>query len=547
MYRVKVLKAVLLLALVLLFTPAVALAGNPLIITFGPPQLYATGNYPDSVAMGDLTGDGTMDLVVANLLDNTVSVLLGNGDGTFQPQAVYPTCTLPVQVVITDMNQDGKPDLVVLCTTDQGADWVPSTVSVLLGNGDGTFQTHNDYSTQVGTWQSSGEYVPTQLLVGDLNGDGYPDVVTLGYGARAGDVHVLLNAGAGQNGVLQPVMLADSALADGGTLLDIKGDGTLDLAYVLPFYGVWWALGDGNGHFTNDQTQNLCTSAESCENYFPGVIAGDVNGDGKPDLVVSMGGEGPCTMINEGNGNFTTCQYSLMVPQFSNQIALADFNNGGRMDLLTMYIPYGGDICESITLQVLLGHGHGTFQVGPTLLNDGDENCDNIAGSFNFAIGDLNGDGLPDVAMTSQNGGVQVFLNTSSTPDQAPVASNASFGVQELNGPQPLNDMLTARSPVDNPLTFTVVNAPTHGTVQITDISTGAFTYVPAANFPSSGDSFTFNANDGYMTSNTATVTLTAASTSNQSGGKGKGGGGGLDMLGLGVLGMIFLRKRRRA
>src|SRR5439155_7272305 len=98
---------------------------------------------PNSVATADFNGDGKLDLAVANFSGNTVSIFLGNGDGTFHVQLDYATGTDPYSVAVGDFNRDGKMDLAVA----NGLGSSGNTVSVLLGNGDGTFQPHVDYET----------------------------------------------------------------------------------------------------------------------------------------------------------------------------------------------------------------------------------------------------------------------------------------------------------------------------------------------------------------------------------------------------------------
>src|SRR6266478_4324528 len=118
------------------------------------------GGFPWSIAKGDFNGDGKLDLVVSNYGDNSLSVLLGNGDGTFQAPLTATVGTNPAQVTVGDFNGDGKLDLAVANLND-------NTLSVLLGNGDGTFQTPQ-------TFASPGMTHPYFVAVSDFNRDGKP-------------------------------------------------------------------------------------------------------------------------------------------------------------------------------------------------------------------------------------------------------------------------------------------------------------------------------------------------------------------------------------
>src|SRR5579883_285315 len=133
------------------------------------PSSLPVGNLPVSVATADFNGDGNLDLVVVNHeapgTPGSVSVLLGNGDGSFQEPIDIPVSDKPFGVAVGDFNGDGIPDLVV---TDAG-DSTRTTLNVLLGNGDGTFQSPQPYT--VGR-------DPRAVAVGDVNGDGIPDIVT---------------------------------------------------------------------------------------------------------------------------------------------------------------------------------------------------------------------------------------------------------------------------------------------------------------------------------------------------------------------------------
>jgi hypothetical protein len=234
--------------------------------------------------IGDVNGDGYVDIVTCNQTADSVSVLLGNGDGTFQTPVSYSSGGASAgPVAIGDVNGDGHPDLAVVNEYLSEFDRSAGNVSVLLNNGDGTFQPPVSYPVGYG---------PGSVAIGDLNGDGHPDLVVAnqslnGYGA----VGVLLGNGDGtfQN----PVNYTSGGVwADAVAIGDLNGDGNPDLAvtnmcaiggtgkclrptvFVLP--------GSGDGTFVGQYT------ARSLGGYDPQSIAiADVNGDGKPDLVVA--------------------------------------------------------------------------------------------------------------------------------------------------------------------------------------------------------------------------------------------------------------------
>ncbi len=162
--------------------PPLARAADPL---FAAPFLsFDAGSHPYSVAIGDLNGDGKPDLAVANASSNTVSVLLGNGNGTFGAKTDYGTGSYPYSVAIGDLSGDGKPDLAV-------ANNYSNTVSVLLGNGYGTFGVKTDYGTGSG---------PNSVAIGDLNGEGKPDLAVENHLSIT--VSVLLGKGIGTFGAI---------------------------------------------------------------------------------------------------------------------------------------------------------------------------------------------------------------------------------------------------------------------------------------------------------------------------------------------------------
>jgi hypothetical protein len=221
---------------------------------------FATGDCPHSVAIGDLNGDGKPDLAVANWNDNTVSVLPGNGNGTFGTKTDFATVGFPQPVAIGDLNGDGKPDLAV-------ANVNVNTVSVLLGNGNGTFGTKTDFATG---------YIPHSVAIGDLNGDGKPDLAVANFDW---DVSVLLGNGNGTFGTKTD--FATGSHPQSVAIGDLDLDGNPDLAVAnLSDNTVSVLLGNGDGNFGTKT--DFATGSEPMS-----VAIGDLNGDGKPDLAVA--------------------------------------------------------------------------------------------------------------------------------------------------------------------------------------------------------------------------------------------------------------------
>jgi hypothetical protein len=323
--------------------------------TFEAPVTYSTGGQgAGSVAIGDVNGDGIPDLAVANQiqgdgsLGGVVSVLLGNGNGTFQSPVSYLSGGGAANsVVIVDVNNDSLADLVVSnrCQSPEQCGTGIGQVAVLLGNGNGTFQAPLTYS--------SGGYNADSIAVGDVNGDGIPDVVVANdcgndpscSGSSDGNVSVLLGNGAGS--FLTAVIYDSGGVYPFSVAIgDVNGDGIPDLAVANQCGlandcslggGAGVLLGNGNGTFQAPVSYN----AGGEGGY--SVAIGDVNGDGRPDLVMAtwcqlgcgIGGKGRASvLLGNGNGSFQTAVVYSTAGAGSDSVVIADLNGDGRPDLI---------------------------------------------------------------------------------------------------------------------------------------------------------------------------------------------------------------------
>ena len=276
--------------------------------TFSVKTDFATGNGPSSVATGNFNADSNLDVVVANQTDGTVSVLLGNGDGTLAAKQDFPAGKNPTSVAVADFNNDGKSDLVVANQDD-------NTVSILLGNGDGTFQPQTTLATAA---------APTQVITGDFNADGKIDIAIADQNANA--VSVFLGKGDGTffSRIDYPTGAGPIALATG----DLNGDGLPDLAVANKNDDtVSILLGNGNGTFA-PETAFQTTSAPVS------ITISDFNVDGRPDLAVAeQGSNSVSILLGLGDGTFAP-PFDLGVGTSPSSIAGVDFNSDGLPDLV---------------------------------------------------------------------------------------------------------------------------------------------------------------------------------------------------------------------
>jgi hypothetical protein len=278
--------------------------------TFEPHVEYPVPGHPSAIIHGDFNGDGKMDLATADPYTNEISILIGNGDGTFGMHQEYATGTEPVALATADVNGDGKLDIVVV-------NLKANTVSVLLGNGDGTFQTHKDYATGNG---------PSGVAIGDFNGDGALDLAVANNTDNT--VSILLGStsdkGTFGTAVAYPTAIGANSIVVGNfTSTDV-----LDLAVGTSNKEVAVLLGNGNGTFQSFVAYPIGADAIA-------LATADVNADGKLDLITANYNDDTVSVLL-GNGNGTFKAESIYPTSAGpSGVAVADFNNDGKLDIVT--------------------------------------------------------------------------------------------------------------------------------------------------------------------------------------------------------------------
>jgi hypothetical protein len=315
------------------------------------------------LALGDVSGDGRPDLLLVNSVGgqfvSTVGVLLGRGDGTFQPRADYRTQDYPSYVAIGDLDGDGHPDIVT-------ANDYSATLSILPGHGDGTFEAHRDYGAS--GWCFS-------VGIGDVNGDGRPDLVSgdvVFTGASQGAATVYL---ANPDGTFQARRAYETHRQPVDVVVaDLDSDGALDVATADWDVNLTSVLfGNGDGSFQGRRDYDADWNARF-------VASGDLDGDGRADFLLVN--ESGTINILLSNGDRTFRRKDM--PNDNNApMALGDLNADGKLDLVTSGFAF-------------LGNGDGTF--GPGLA------FDTQGGIGRLALVDLNGDAKLDLVNANSPG-----------------------------------------------------------------------------------------------------------------------------------------------
>jgi uncharacterized protein (TIGR03437 family) len=368
---------------------------------------------PYVVRTGDFNKDGVADIAV--LCTNSIDILLGNGDGTFKTPA-KTAVGVYTDIQVADLNHDGYADVIAVkggFQVNSGGAVPPQPIDIFLGKGDGTFAPPVTYNVP---------YIYTdyaQIVVADANGDGKLDVIGVGF--------VLPGNGDGTFGtpVVSTLSSSASMWSDSFAVADFNGDGKADFLFSLTHnvdgtsFPAFLALGQASGMFSSPL--QVTTSSQP----FPVVLAGDFDGDGKWDALVSdtfVDSNGAYqyqvrSFGGRGDGTFkppvpTTVDAILAV-------AAGDLNGDGKADFVAF-------LSGSAAVRVYLSKSDGTFQAG------GDFAVGTQFFSFpqSLALADLNGDGLLDIIVP--NGGssdLSILINAFGKGPAITSATNASdFG-----------------------------------------------------------------------------------------------------------------------
>jgi hypothetical protein len=303
----------------------------------------------EQFAIADFNGDGKPDIFFTGPL-NGLSVMLGNGDGTFQAPITTNVASPPSGFIVGDLNGDGKPDVLAQ---------VGAATLTFLGNGDGTFAA--GINSNAASPQMANAFA-------DFNGDGKLDLLVPGSGIQLGN---------GDGSFQAPLPFPSEVLTASATVSDYDGNGKLDIfvtggTSTSPEIQVLFGNGDGTFNAASPQSVSANAGISS-------PVAIDLNGDGKSDIVGSTG-SGVQLFISKGDGTFTLSTYynapSQAGPSTPNMV-VADFNGDRKLDVAAFNT-------------MLLGNGDGTLQGNSA-----------VPGAFGFdAIGDFNGDGHQDFAAT---------------------------------------------------------------------------------------------------------------------------------------------------
>jgi len=354
-------------------------------LTLGEVASFDVGENPEPVVAADFNGDGALDLVTGNTGTNSsgVSILLGNGDGSFSEKTDYLVGALPKAIATGDVNSDGNIDLVV---GNVGFGSFLNQASILLGNGDGTFSLGDNL-------ELGGGFDVSSVLLEDLDSDSDLDLIATAYGSgySSDDAHVSirLNLDNGNFGGLATYPAQEKVSSV--TVGDFNKDGFPDFATTGDSSSnISIRFGNGDGTFGNSTDLLLSTASFAIKNA-------DLNSDGNLDLIVANSSSNNISvLLGNGDGTFNS-NIDYAVGYGPSYVAMFDLNTDGYLDIVTANR-------SSYNISILLGNGDGTFD---SQLEYPVDNPTSVA------LGDFNRDGLPDIVVADNyNNQVKVRLNT---------------------------------------------------------------------------------------------------------------------------------------
>jgi len=383
--------------------------------SFRTPTIFESGGLINWVVVADLNGDNVPDIVGTREDLDGVSVLLGKGDASFEGPIYLSTDRFrrPKSVAAADLDGDSIPDLVIASEGDYPDDW--GGVSVLLGNGNGTFQATTSFAADNG---------PISVAVADLDGDAVPDLVTANY--HGGFLNELVGNGDGSFQTAIPIKV------DGGltavAVADLNGDGAPDLVATSYYYpqpppGLNVLLGNGDGTFQP-------ATVFAAGHHAVAVAVADLNGDNFPDVVIGNNDIAGVVNVLLGNGD-GSFQAAVALPAgiVPKSVAVADLDGDGVPDIVA-----AGKID---TVSVLRGNGDGSFQDAVLFATGVEPNS--------IAVADVDGDVVPDLVTANYgpyslpDGDVSVLLGNGDGTFQAPASfaagrDHSSVAVGDLDG-----------------------------------------------------------------------------------------------------------------
>lgn len=326
----------------------------------------ATDGSPLGLAVGRLDGDADLDLALVQGAPETVRILLGDGDGTFTPAAAEPSVGLnPIAIAAAELSGDANTDLVV---ANQGDGTDPGNVTVLLGDGAGAFTEAAESPETVGL-------SPTDVVIGDLNGAGALDMATANI--EGDNVSILPGAGGGDFSAATNVAAGDGPFALVAAKLDADAD--QDLAISNSFSeDTTILLNDGSGAFTQPD------SSPEPEGGTDSIGAGDLDGDGDVDLLVTQGSDELAELLNNGSGNFAPAAGTPItkVHAFPTRIAVADTDNDSDLDVLVS------------------GGNGGDYRLSSFVNDESDADSDHVADGFDQCPQVADPEGCPRIPRT---------------------------------------------------------------------------------------------------------------------------------------------------